>query len=131
MSSAPSAGRVLVVDDNPQNSKLARVILQGEGYEVNVAADANEALRMVDEAQPEVILMDVQIPGIDGLELTRMLKAHPTRKDIAVIAVTAYAMKGDRERALAAGCDDYLAKPLDITELPMVVAKHVAAHRRR
>jgi CheY-like chemotaxis protein len=104
---------ILIVDDNPQNLKLARVLLRSEGYRVETAVDAEEALRVLQTFAPQLILMDLQLPGMDGLELTRRLKADPSRRHILVVALTAYAMKGDEERARAAGCDDYVAKPID------------------
>ena len=120
---------ILVVDDNPQNLKLARVLLSLEGYEVRAAADAEEALRVLESFAPRLILMDLQLPGMDGLELTRRLKADPARRGIIVIALTAYAMKGDREKALAAGCDGYVSKPMDIVALPRLIAELLAASR--
>ena len=108
---------ILVVDDNPQNLKLARVLLRSEGYRVETAVDAEEALRVLQTFAPRLILMDLQLPGMDGLELTRRLKADPARRHIVVVALTAYAMKGDEEKALAAGCDDYVAKPIDTRAL--------------
>lgn len=117
---------ILVVDDNPVNSKLARVVLTGAGFVVRTAADATEALARIAEDRPALVLMDIQLPGMDGLELTRRLKGDPVTREIVVIALTAYAMKGDDERARAAGCDDYVAKPLDIDRLPRLVAEHIA-----
>jgi CheY-like chemotaxis protein len=116
---------VLVIDDNTQNLKLLRVLLSVEGYDVQTATDAEHALRVLETFTPEVILMDLQLPGMDGLELTRRLKADPLRRAIRVIAVTAYAMKGDDEKARAAGCDDYVSKPIDANTLSKVVARHV------
>ena len=104
---------ILIVDDNPQNLKLARVLLSSEGHAVRTATDAKEALRVLEEFEPRLILMDIQLPDIDGLELTRMLKADPKHQGTVIVALTAYAMKGDEERALAAGCDGYVAKPID------------------
>ena len=109
---------ILIVDDNPVNSKLIRVLLAGEGYDVHTAGDADEALRVLKNLSPQLILMDVQLPGIDGLELTRRLKADPATRDIKILGLTAYAMKGDREKILAAGCDGYIAKPIDTRALP-------------
>jgi CheY-like chemotaxis protein len=120
---------ILVVDDNMQNLKLARVILAAEGYEVKAAIDAEEALRILESFRPRLILMDLQLPRMDGLELTRQLKADPTRRGIIIIALTAYAMKGDDEKAFAAGCDGYLSKPIDINTLPRVVAQHLAGRQ--
>ena len=117
---------ILIVDDNPQNLKLARVLLSGEGYEVRTATDAESALELLATFHPRLILMDIQLPGMDGLELTRRLKADPARRDIVIIALTAYAMKGDDVKALAAGCDDYVPKPIDTDALPALVARHLA-----
>ena len=113
---------VLIVDDNPMNMKLVRVLLTGEGYQVRTAADALEALDILKEWRPLLILMDIQLPGIDGLELTRRLKADPGTEQIIIIGLTAYAMKGDEGRILAAGCDAYIAKPIDTRTLPDVIA---------
>ena len=117
---------ILIVDDNPQNLKLARVLLAGEGYDVRTATDAEAALELLATFHPRLILMDLQLPGMDGLELTRQLKADPTRRDIVIVALTAYAMKGDEEKARAAGCDDYVTKPIDTDVLPTIVAGHLA-----
>jgi CheY-like chemotaxis protein len=123
--------RLLVVDDNATNMKLLRVLLMTEGYEVRTAVDAKEALAILGSFRPQLILMDVQLPGMSGLELTQQLKADPAMRDIIVLAVTAYAMKGDEERARAAGCDGYLSKPIDTRTLATTVAKHLsAAHPR-
>jgi CheY-like chemotaxis protein len=112
---------ILIIDDNVQNQKLVRVVLAGEGYDVRTASDAEEALRMLDAFRPRLIVMDLQLPGMDGLELTRRLKANPDTRGIRVIALTAYAMKGDDEKARAAGCDAYMSKPIDIDRLPDAV----------
>jgi CheY-like chemotaxis protein len=116
---------ILIVDDSPVNLKLARVLLAAEGYEVRTAEDAGEALALLKEFHPRLILMDVQLPGMDGLALTRMLKANPSLRDVIILGLTAYAMKGDEERILAAGCDGYIAKPLDTRTLPGIVASHL------
>jgi CheY-like chemotaxis protein len=122
--------RILVVDDNVTNMKLLRVLLATEGYDVRTAADAKEALAILGQFRPRLILMDVQLPGMSGLELTRHLKADDRTRDIIILAVTAYAMKGDEERARAAGCDGYLSKPIDTRALGTIVAKHLSpAHR--
>src|SRR5918995_5514626 len=120
---------VLIVDDNPMNMKLVRVLLTGEGYEVRTAADAVEALDILKEWRPYLILMDIQLPGIDGLELTRRLKADSATDGIIIIGLTAYAMKGDEERILAAGCDAYIAKPIDTRTLPGVIATLIEKNR--
>ena len=117
---------IVIVDDNPANLKLARVVLEDEGYAVRTAIDAIDLMRLVEEAPPRLILMDIQLPGVDGLELTRRLKADPRYQHIVIVALTAYAMKGDRAKALSAGCDGYITKPIDVDELPKTVAQHLA-----
>lgn len=114
---------ILIVDDNATNLKLARVLLAGEGYEVRAASDAAEAFTMLESFRPRMILMDLQMPGMDGFELTRRLKADPAMKGIVILALTAYAMKGDEEKARAAGCDGYVSKPIDTRALPALIAK--------
>jgi CheY-like chemotaxis protein len=116
---------ILIVDDNAVNLKLVRVLLVKEGYQVQTAPDAEEALKSVEAVKPDLILMDIQLPGMDGLELTRLLKADPGTKDIMVVALTAYAMKGDEEKAKAAGCDGYIAKPIDTQALPGMIAGYL------
>jgi CheY-like chemotaxis protein len=117
---------ILVVDDNPQNLKLVRVLLAAEGYDVRTAVDAEDALHQLEGYLPRVILMDLQLPGMDGLALTRLLKADPVRRGIAVVALTAYAMKGDDDKAMSAGCDAYMSKPIDTDALPRLVAELIA-----
>jgi two-component system, cell cycle response regulator DivK len=114
---------ILIVDDNPMNLRLARMLLTSVGYEVRTAQDAEHALAAVSEAPPRLILMDLQMPGMDGFELTRKLKADPATAGILIVALTAYAMKGDEERAREAGCDAYVSKPIDTRALPDVVAR--------
>lgn len=118
--------RVLIVDDNPTNLKLVAFLVKASGYDVDTAHDADSALAAISANRPRVILMDLQLPGIDGLELTRRLKADPATRGIKIIAVTAYAMKGDEEKAMAAGCDDYVTKPVDTRAFPQLIAKHIA-----
>jgi CheY-like chemotaxis protein len=116
--------RLLIVDDNPTNLKLVSYLVKAQGYDVDTAVDADSALTAIAAHRPQLILMDLQLPGIDGLELTRRLKSAPATRGIKIIAVTAYAMKGDEEKALAAGCDDYVTKPIDTRGLPALIAKH-------
>jgi CheY-like chemotaxis protein len=116
---------ILIVDDNIMNLKLIRVLLAGEGYDVRVAGDAGEALAVLRTFTPRLILMDIQLPGIDGLELTRRLKATPETRHVIVLALTAYAMKGDAQRMIDAGCDGYIAKPIDTREFPATVARYL------
>ena len=103
---------VLLVEDNPHNRKIFSGMLTHSGFNVIEAADGNAALQAVASTRPELILMDLSIPGVDGWECTRRLKADPNTRAIPIIALTAHAMRGDEERALAAGCDGYLAKPI-------------------
>jgi CheY-like chemotaxis protein len=117
--------RILVVDDNPTNLKLVTYLVKSLGYEVTTAGDAEQAMASIAAQRPAVILMDLQLPGIDGLEITRRLKRDPATRDIKIIAVTAYAMKGDEEKAIEAGCDAYVTKPIDTRALPGVIAKQL------
>ena len=117
--------KILIVDDNPTNLKLVTFLVKSFGYQVETAIDADSTLAAVHASHPDAILMDIQLPGIDGLELTRRIKAEPSTRSVAVIALTAYAMKGDREKAFAAGCDDYMTKPIDASRLRDVIARHV------
>jgi CheY-like chemotaxis protein len=125
-----SKGEILIVDDNPLHLKLVRVLLAGEGYTVHTAVDAEQTLQLLKQLTPDLILMDVQLPGTEGLELTRRIKADPARRDIVILALTAYAMKGDNERARAAGADGYLVKPVDTRTLPDVIAGYIAKRSR-
>jgi len=115
--------RILVVDDNPRNLKLAFDVLEDAGYAVVEAVNAEEAQSMIDRNLPDLILMDIALPGMDGLTLTRKIKANERTKHIRIIALTAFAMKGDDQKALAAGCDGYISKPIDIHQLPVQVAE--------
>jgi CheY-like chemotaxis protein len=121
-----SGERILIVDDNATNLKLVAYLMKANGYDVATALDAESALDSLQVNRPDVILMDIQLPGIDGLELTRRLKADPGTRDIVIIAVTAYAMKGDQDKAFAAGCDEYITKPIDTRALPDTIARHLA-----
>jgi CheY-like chemotaxis protein len=116
---------ILIVDDHPTNLKLARVLFAAEGYDVHTAGSATEALGVLSALRPHLILMDLLLPDTHGLELTRRLKADPGTRDIPIVALTAFAMKGDDERALQAGCDGYVSKPIDTRALVSVVAKHL------
>ena len=116
---------ILIVDDNAVNLKLMRVLLTGEGYTVRTAIDAEDALAVLREFKPRLILMDLQMPGMDGLELTRRLKKDPALAEIVVVALTAYAMKGDEGKALEAGCDGYITKPIDTRTLTATIAGYL------
>jgi two-component system cell cycle response regulator DivK len=104
---------VLIIEDNPANMTLATFLLESEGHRVIAAIDAEAGLTLARAQCPDLILMDIQLPGIDGLQATSLLKADEITRNIPVIALTALAMKGDEERIRAAGCDGYIAKPLD------------------
>lgn len=111
-----SAPRVLIVDDNAMNIAIAEVVLLAEEFVVETAADGLEALQKVATFRPDLILMDIQMPGNDGLETTRRLKADATTRHIRIVAFTAFAMRGDEARMRAAGCDGYLSKPIDVKQ---------------
>jgi two-component system cell cycle response regulator len=104
---------VLVVEDNPLNMKLIRSLLQMGKYRVLEARDAETGLALAQQSRPDLILMDIQLPGMDGLEATRILKEDPGLREIPVLALTAHAMAGDEQKALEAGCGGYITKPVD------------------
>ena len=110
--------KILVVEDNKDSRELVVKVLKNRGYLLVEAVDGEDALRKVTEQPPDLILMDISIPKIDGFEVTRRLKGMDKSKDIPIIALTAHAMKGDREKALAAGCDGYISKPINVRQLP-------------
>ena len=114
--------RILIVEDNPANMKLAVMLLETAGHTVISATDAEGGLTLARDQQPDLILMDIQLPGMDGLAATAMLKRDAATGAIPVIALTALAMKGDEERIRAAGCDGYIAKPLAYREFLAIVA---------
>lgn len=118
---------VLVVDDNALNRELLRLVLEQQGHKVSEAASAEAALSMVQEVNPVLILMDCHLPGMDGLSATRQLKSLEATSGIPVVAVTAHAMPGDRERALEAGCNEYISKPVDFSRLIDIVDKLLPA----
>lgn len=118
--------RIAVVEDNPSNMKLAALLLRGAGHEVLQARDAESGLDLIRAELPELVLMDVQLPGMDGLTATRILKTDPCLAHIPVIAFTARAMKGDDENMRAAGCDGYLSKPFHHREFLEIVEKMLA-----
>lgn len=115
--------RILIVDDNPINLKLAADVLGFEGHEMLSASDAETALAVIRQTPPDLILMDLALPGMDGLSLTRLLKADLATKSMKIVALTAFAMKGDEQKAKEAGCDGYITKPVDTRKLPSQVAE--------
>jgi two-component system cell cycle response regulator DivK len=116
---------ILIVEDNPDNMTLTVLLLESAGHAVLRAVDAEAGLTLAREQQPGMILMDIQLPGMDGLEATALLKADAATRDIPVIALTALAMKGDEERIRAAGCDGYIEKPIGVKEFLTSVAAHL------
>ncbi len=127
---SPDVATVLIVEDNETNMKLSTFLLESADYIVIAATNAETGLTLARERHPDLILMDIQLPGMDGLQATALLKADDATRDIPVIALTALAMKGDQERILAAGCDGYIAKPLDYKTFLNVVAGALAKTRR-
>ncbi len=120
---------ILVVEDNPTNLMLARAVLEGQGYGVRSAGSGPELTEELKHTLPDLILMDIQLPGVDGLTLTRQLKSDGHTAHIPVIALTAYAMPGDAEKAIAAGCNGYITKPFRPQNLVEEVAKMLAASK--
>lgn len=116
---------ILIVEDDPKNLTLFRDVLQVSGYRTIEATDGRQGIETAKSEIPNLILMDIQLPEIDGMEATRRLKADDITSSIPVIALTSYAMKGDKERILEAGCDGYLAKPVDIEELLDTVSRYL------
>ncbi len=117
--------RILLVEDNPMNRRVVQFILKSQGYIVLEAKNGLEALELVKVHLPDLILMDLQLPGMDGFTTTRIIKEDATTKDIPVVALTAYAMRGDAERAVEAGCDGYITKPIDADEFPKLVSSYL------
>jgi CheY-like chemotaxis protein len=115
---------ILVVDDEPANISLLTKLLSRRGYEVHTASSADEALEIAAKIRPRLVLADIKLPGMDGLEMTRRLKSSPETKDTVVVAVTAFALQGDEQKALEAGCDAYITKPIDVTSLPRIIRKY-------
>jgi CheY-like chemotaxis protein len=120
---------ILIVEDAPLNMKLFRELLQVNGYATFEAENGEQGIEMAREKQPDLILMDIQMPVMDGLEATRILKSDPVTAGIAIIALTSAAMAGDREKAIQAGCDGFMSKPIDIHDFIEMVAREV--HERR
>jgi two-component system cell cycle response regulator DivK len=115
--------RILIIEDNSINMKLAVALLHQQGHDVLQAVDAEEGTRLARESMPDLILMDIQLPGMDGLTASRLLKADAATRGIKIVALTALAMKGDRERVAEAGCDGYISKPIRYQEFLKVVGE--------
>jgi two-component system, cell cycle response regulator DivK len=117
--------KILLVEDNEVNRRLAGFLLRSQGYQVIEATTAQVAFDMIRNNRPDLIVMDIQLPGMDGLEATTKLKGEPATANIPVIAVTSYAMAGDRDKALAAGCSGYVTKPIDKTIFLAEISRHL------
>jgi two-component system cell cycle response regulator DivK len=115
--------KILIVEDDPRSLKMIRMTLRPYGYSLLEATDGEEALKVVRSDKPDLIIMDLRLPKVSGLEVTKQLRQMSDFSHIAVIAITAYAMKGDKEKAIRAGCDAYLAKPINTRELPKLITE--------
>ena len=115
--------KILIVEDNAPNMRLLEMTLSAKGYTLLAATDGEEALDLAKRERPDLIIMDIQLPRMSGLEVTRKLRGIPEFSHIPIIGLTAYAMKGDKERIIEAGCDAYLSKPINTRELPEVIAE--------
>lgn len=124
---SPEAATILVVDDDLANLALAEALLQAEGFQVRVAIDAASTFKVLETVTPALILMDIQLPEVDGWELTRQLKADPATSAIPVIAITAYGKAGDERKAKQAGFVEFLAKPVSTRDLPRIVRRHLGS----
>ena len=122
--------RALVVDDSAINIDLAVFVLRAQGFVVESASSADQAIERARAFLPDVILMDIQMPDVDGVEAVRRLRSDPSIRDVVVIAFTAYAMKGDEQKLRAAGCDGYIAKPIDVATFGQTVRSHLGARGR-
>lgn len=124
-------GHILIIDDNPIDLRLASELLEVNGYRADVATDAEQGQRMLLRMIPDLILTDIALPGMDGLTLTKIVKADARLKGVAVVALTAFAMHGDDERAAAAGCDGYLTKPINTRNFAGKIAEILNASEAR
>lgn len=121
---------VLIVDDNASNLKLVKILLNSCHYDLRTALNADETFKLLETFHPQLILMDIQLPGMDGLEITRQLRSDLKYQNVVILAITAYAMRGDEEKALAAGCDGYISKPIDTRTLPALIDKYLRLGRQ-
>jgi two-component system cell cycle response regulator DivK len=124
-----SSQSILVVDDNPDNRKLARILLERDGFEVSTVEDAEQALHAIETHPPALILMDIQLPGMNGLALTRLLRQRDAVRDVHIVAFSAAAFKGDEELASSAGCDGYITKPIDTRAFAGLVRSYLEGPR--
>jgi len=123
--------KILIVEDNPLNMRLMEMILKANSYTLLKATDGEEALDIAAREKPALVLMDIRLPKVSGLEVARRLKENPAFSHISIIALTAHAMKGDKEKAIEAGCDSYLSKPINTRELPRLVADMLLLRQRK
>lgn len=126
----PDPASILYIEDNADNRLLVQRVLLAEGYQVFAAADAPSGLALAETEQPSLILVDINLPDVDGYALTMRLKSVPHLAETPVVALTANVMKGDRERSLAAGCDGYIQKPIDVDLLPRQIAQYLSSDNR-
>lgn len=126
-----SAPKILLVEDNPMNKELASDLLEANGYEVICTQTAEDGLRLAKELMPDLILMDISLPGMDGLCATKTLKADPATRHLTIVGLTAHAMKGDKGIALDAGCDGYLTKPINTRTFIDTVKDFIASHANK
>ena len=124
--STDRARTILVIEDNPMNMKLVRTVLQIGGHKVIEAVDAETGIQLAFKNRPDLILMDIQLPGMDGLEATKVLKQSEISREIPIIALTSYAMQGDEKKAKNAGCDGYICKPIDTRTFLAVLEKFLS-----
>jgi two-component system, cell cycle response regulator DivK len=122
---------ILIIEDNEQNLYLESFILEKHGHKVTAARDGAEGITLAEETRPALILLDIQLPVMDGLSATRLIKSGMTTRNIPVVAATAYAMQGDEGKAIEAGCDGYITKPIDIRVLLKTVEKYLSANNER
>lgn len=115
--------QILIVEDNPLNMELARDLLEAWGYSVREASTAQEGIEAVRAKKPDLVLMDIQLPGMDGLTATRILREDTSLADLKIVALTAHAMKGDEQKVLEAGCNGYISKPIDTRQFPKQIAE--------
>ena len=120
----------MIVEDNPENMRVMEMVLRRKDYILLKAIDGEEALDVAMKERPDLIIMDVWLPKMNGLEVTRRLRETPAFSRTPIIGVTAYAMKGDREKVIESGCDAYLSKPIDTRELPEVIAEMLARRQK-
>lgn len=123
-------GKILVIEDNEQNLYLVRFILERNGYEVFAALDGESGIETAASIRPDLILLDIQLPVMDGHEVARTLRQNPDLADIPIVAVTSYAMPGDREKTIEAGCNGYIEKPIDPNTFMTQVEGHLPAHTK-